>query len=140
MRLACAFLVSTLALGLTGCGGGGTTPEDMAKAVVNGDMASNMATLKLEDYLSWCSVTVNSGTAATTAVQSLTFPKGTVVHLSADKASATFVFGYWIGTAGDTGAAHDTSMTTTVTLNADTTVQACCPFANAATTPCGAPN
>ncbi len=96
-------------------------------------------TLTVEDYLRWCSVTVEGGAATTVASTTMTFPMGTVVDLTAMKASATFVFGYWAGTDGDTTSAHDTNMDTTVTMTGNKTVQACCPFASAPTVPCGAP-
>ena len=97
-------------------------------------------TLKVENYLSWCNVAVNGGTAASDATQTISVAPGTVVTLHADPLSSTFVWGYWRGTAGNTGAAHDTSQSTTVTVSSDNmVVQACCPFATAPTTPCGDP-
>lgn len=96
-------------------------------------------TLKIEDYLSWCSVGVNGGASSTAATTTLTFPEGTVVNLHGDKATGTFVFGYWRGTSGDTSASHDTQVDTTVTMDGDKTIQACCPFANDPTTPCPDP-
>lgn len=98
-----------------------------------------MVTLTLENYLSCCSVSVQGGIASTTATQMLSFPKDTVVALNGDKANATFVWGYWVGTAGDTGPSHDTTMAASVTMDADKTVQACCPFASSPNDPCPAP-
>src|SRR5690242_7316783 len=77
----------------TGGGNDLATAADMATAAgdmaAGGDMAGGgMVTLKLEDYLSWCSVAVNNGAAGTTALQTLQFPAGTVVNLGGDKASA----------------------------------------------------
>jgi hypothetical protein len=70
----------------------------------------------------------------------MTFPAGTVVNLGAMASASFFVWGYWVGTDGDTSAAHDTSMTTTVTMTASKTVQACCPDAPpAALVPCPPP-
>jgi hypothetical protein len=113
-----------------------TTPSPDLASVKPSDGGTATHTLTLNDYLSWCSVTVNSGTASTTATQTLTFPAGTVVNLGGDKASSTFVWGYWVGTTGDTSATHDKAMTTTVKMDQDRTVQACCPFATAPSTPC----
>jgi hypothetical protein len=97
---------------------------------------SGAITLTIENYLSWCSVTENGGPLAAT----MTFPQGTVVNLAAMPASSFFIWGYWVGTDGDTGSAHDTSMTTAVTMSASKTVQACCPDAPpAAYAPCPAP-
>ena len=146
--------LSTLAVG---CGNSTTTadmtvvPPDMVPTGPGLDMTminttpdlagttSGMVTLTIDNYLSWCSVKVNNGTATTTETTTLMVPSGTTVNLSGDKANATFVWGYWFGTAGDTTAAHDKNMTTTVTVTKDTKVQACCPFASAPTTPCPAP-
>jgi hypothetical protein len=49
----------------------------------------------------------------------------------------TFIWGYWTGTDGATNG-NDTSMHTTVTMDADKSVQACCPFTASPTTPCPA--
>jgi hypothetical protein len=115
------------------------TAQDMA--MQNGDGSSGMVTLKLENYLSCCSVAVNGGVANSTATQNLSFPVGTTVNLMGDKLNATFEWGYWVGTAGDTGASHDTAMGTTVVMSANKTVQACCPFSSGAQAhqPCPAP-
>jgi hypothetical protein len=107
----------------------------------SGDAASDggAVTLTVQNYLSWCTVAVNGGGSSTAATQTLNVQPGTVVNVSGDLSSATFVWGYWVGTAGDTTAAHDTSKTTTVTVNANKTIQACCPFAAAPNTPCPPP-
>jgi hypothetical protein len=86
---------------------------------------SGAITLTIENYLSWCTVTENGGPL----VGAMTFPAGTVVHLGAVPESSLFIWGYWVGTDGDTGSAHDTNMMTTVTMTASKTVQACCPDA-----------
>lgn len=106
----------------------------------SGDAASDGGvTLTVQNYLSWCTVAVNGGGSSTAATQTLDVQPGTVVNLSGDLASATFVWGYWVGTTGDTTAAHDTAKTTTVTVNANKTIQACCPLAAAPNTPCPPP-
>jgi hypothetical protein len=121
---------------------------DMAKATdLAGvqDLATNvdaagMVTLKIEDYINWCNVSVNGGANSTADPQIFMFPTGTVVNLSGDTASAaSFVWGYWRGTAGDTTGAHDTAKTTTVTMSGNKTVQACCPLTSSPTTPCPDP-
>jgi hypothetical protein len=99
-----------------------------------------MVNLKIENYLNWCSVTVENGAASTMAVITKSVAAGTTVHLGADTAdAASFVWGYWRGTAGDTGASHDTAKMTTVTVSADKTIQACCPLTSSPTTPCPDP-
>jgi len=146
--MASLFIFAVASFGI-GCGDD-TTAEDLA---VNHDLSATphdlsgageggtTFTLKVEDYLSWCTVSINGGTGSITATQSLTFSPGTVVNLMADKASSTFEWGYWVGTAGDTTSAHDTAMGTTVTMSGDKTVQACCPFSSGASAhqPCPAP-
>jgi hypothetical protein len=99
----------------------------------------NTATLTLEDFMSWCSVSVDGGAASMAASRMLTFPMNSVVSLRADAASNAFVFGYWVGTAGDTGPSHDLAMATTVAMDGNKTVQACCPFASSPNTPCPPP-
>jgi hypothetical protein len=93
-------------------------------------------TLEIQNYLDWCSVVENGGTAVLVSPPTMTFPAGTVVQLEGMKAGSTFVWGYWTGTDGDLTAAHDTSMSTTVTMTANKKVQACCPLTSAPTTPC----
>jgi hypothetical protein len=98
-------------------------------------------TLTIQNYLNWCNVTEN-GTAYDPPNEApvMTFPSGTVVHLmGATASSASFLWGYWVGTDGDTTASHDTNMTTTVTMTANKVVQACCPLTSAPTAPCPAP-
>ena len=97
--------------------------------------------LKIEDYLNWCNVAVNGGAVSTADPQNFgPFPAGTKVNLVGDTASsASFVWGYWRGTDGDTSGTHDTSKTTTVTITKDTVVQACCPLVSSPTTPCPNP-
>ena len=82
--------------------------------------------LTVQNYLDWCNITEN-GTAYPASVPPvMSFAAGTVVNLNA-VAGQFFVWGYWTGTDGDTTAAHDTNMTTTVTMNSDKTILACCP-------------
>jgi hypothetical protein len=123
-------------------GSGGTGGQ--ATGGTGGQAAGDAGTftLKMENYLTWCTVTEQGTPEGTTALVTMTFPAGTVVNLIGAAASDAFVWDYWRGTDGDTGAAHDTNMTTTVTMTKDKTVQACCPFAVEAglPTPCGAPS
>jgi len=125
-------------MGLIGCSNSPTSNNpDLTTAAP--DLAGGGFKLTLKNYLAWCDVTVD-GSAPSTANQTLTFPAGHIVNLTGDKASATFVWGYWRGTTGDSGSTpYDTSMNGTVVMSQDRTVQACCPFANAPNTPCPAP-
>jgi hypothetical protein len=115
-------------------------PPDCGGTTTSTTVATgSTAALTLDDYLSWCSVSVGGGPPSMVMSQTLMFPLNTVVSLSADRSSSTFVFGYWVGTAGDTGPSHDTAMATTVTMDRDRTVQVCCPFASSPNTPCPGP-
>jgi len=105
------------------------------------DAPSNSAPLTVKNYLSWCSIAVNGGTASTGATQTINVMPGSIT-LVAKEASATFEIGptTWHGTAGDTGAGDpgtlagtgaDETSSTTVTVGATAKcVWACCPFAN----------
>jgi len=114
----------------TGAGGtGGQAPNDGAADTLSTADGANTFTLTMENYLSWCTVTEQGTNESSTASVTMTFPAGTVVNLTAAALNSTFVWGYWVGTAGDTTSTHDTNMTTTVTMTANKTVQACCPIA-----------
>jgi len=84
-------------------------------------------TLSISNYLDWCTISVDGATSATT-IPDTSYREGTVVTLAGAPASATFVWGYWTGTDGDTTPSHDTSMTTSVTMSSDRSVLACCPI------------
>ena len=120
-----------------GCGSSNSAPNSTSTSTTTS--TSGEPTLKLESYLSWCSVSVNGGAASTDATQTLTVASGTMVPLSATPASSVFVWGYWVGTDGHTGASHDTAQAATVTMDKSKVVQACCPFASDPSTPCPAP-
>jgi hypothetical protein len=124
---------------LVGCGSSYSTPYFTSTPTSTSTSTSTEPTLKLEDYLTWCSVSVNGGAASTAATQTLSVPQGTMVPLAATPASSVFVWGYWVGTDGDTSASHDTVQAAMVTMDKSKVVQACCPFASAPSTPCAAP-
>ncbi|HVV52039.1 MAG TPA: hypothetical protein VHO06_20390, partial [Polyangia bacterium] len=118
------------AAGATGTGGaaGATGTTDA------GADGPPMYKLSVANYLDWCDVTENGTTYVESAPPDMTFAPGTVVHLNA-VANRIFVWGFWTGTDGDTSAAHDTSMTTTVTMTSDKTIEACCPEPPSTTCP-----
>ncbi len=93
-------------------------------ATDSGGDAGAQVTLTLKNYLAWCDVSVNSG-ATSTSDQSLPFAKGAVVNLHSEPGN-TFFWGYWVGTDKADGG-EDLNKTTTVTMSADKTIQACCP-------------
>lgn len=77
------------------------------------------------DYVSWCSISVDSNVPSVTATRTIDVPVGTVVHLSATP-TASLTWAYWTGT-DNTDGGKDLNAQTTVTMNADKTVLACCP-------------
>ena len=93
----------------------------------SGDTTAWEYELHISNYLAWCSVTVDDAAPSTSAEIIVYVPPGTVVPLFAEPLSS-FVWGYWVGTDGDSGS-HDTQQTTVVTMGADKHIQACCPFA-----------
>jgi len=136
MRYTLALLTVLVGCSSSPSNNDGAVTADLSTA--GADLAKSGFTLTLKNYLSWCLVAIDNG-GATTADQTMTFAPNTTVSLTGDKASAAFVWGYWRGTTGDTGAAHDTSMNSMVVMSQDRVVQACCPFATAPNTPCPAP-
>lgn len=86
-------------------------------------------TLTIDNFLAWCSVSVDGG-VATANPPPTQFPPGTVVPLFGQPVSSTFIWGYWRFTDAEPGGGHDTSQSATVTMSADRTVFVCCPFTN----------
>src|SRR5689334_10545628 len=80
-------------------GSGGTDTGTKTDTGTSGDTTTSDTpsegggkfTLKVENYLSWCNVSVNGGTASGDAVQTITVDPGTVVNLHSDPLSSTFV-------------------------------------------------
>jgi hypothetical protein len=107
------------AAGTTGAAGSGATDAGAADGPVT-------YTLTVKNYFGWCDVTENGTTYAAGVPPATSFPKDAVVNLKAVP-NAIFVWGYWIGTDGDTTAAHDTNMVTTAKMDSSKTVYACCP-------------
>ena len=143
-----------MVLALCACGGDTKTKMDApaahdaahdAKAIdaahpdapLDGPPGTQQLTVK--NYLSWCSVTVNGGTASTAAVQHVFVQPG-AIPLTATKASTAFEIGpgMWHHTTGDTtGSGEDgtvsngtSSTTATVTSTSGKCVWVCCPFTN----------
>ena len=97
-----------------------------------GDGFEILFTLTINNFEAWCVVSVD-GSSYAPAIPAASYRIGTVVDLSAQPATMEFVWGYWTGTDGDTGPAHDHSQNTTVTMTADKSVLACCPFSGSTT-------
>lgn len=82
--------------------------------------------LAIDNYLAWCTVSVNGGPFSANPAPTVYAP-GTVVPLSGQPASPTFIWGYWRFTDV---AGHDVNQVTQVTMTSDRTVFVCCPFSN----------
>ena len=106
------------------------------------------------NFLSWCSVTVNGGTASTGATIMASVAPGSTATIVAKPASASFQIGPtpWFGVdQNDGGAAAGTDVgsgvtetsTATVTITSTGSTQCvsvCCQEPNNAPTPCPATN
>ncbi|HEY1555199.1 MAG TPA: hypothetical protein VGF94_10245 [Kofleriaceae bacterium] len=97
--------------------------------------AAASATLTVKNYLSWCSISVNGGTASTNATMTAPITAPGSITLAAT-AGTGFELGPtpWHDTAGDTGTgdpgtvSNGTSTATVAVQAANKCVWACCPF------------
>lgn len=106
----------------------GTTTNDGSSNDGKAEAAADGAvTLTIRDYLQWCSVKVNNGTASTGDPQSYVFGPDASVALHGESASdASFYWGYWQGPGiGDGG--QDLNQNVNIQLTGDVTIHACCP-------------
>jgi hypothetical protein len=120
------------------------TPPDVdsggAPADAGADVASEsggLDTIRVLNYKAWCSVTINGGTASTSATLTASVASGSTVTVVATPASKSFVIGKdpWFGVTQDNGAAApgtdkgtgstETSTATVVAASA-TCVSVCC--------------
>ena len=111
-----------------GTDGGGA---DSATTDSGNTDASNQLTLKIDNYLAWCSVTVNGGSANTSATQTYHFGPDASVMLHGDTKSAqAFYWGYW-GNVNDAGVLTDGGMDLDMDVDFNITsnveLHACCP-------------
>ncbi len=109
------------------------------------------ATLTVLNFLSWCSVTINGGTASTAASVTASVPVGSTATIVATPKNASFIIGTdpWFGvTQGDGGAAAGTDTgegstemsTATVVVGANHCVSVCCGDAPPSAPNCPATN
>jgi hypothetical protein len=126
------------------CSGSGSTgygsPTVGSSGGAGGCSGTTPVSLTVENFLSWCSVSVAGAAASSAATQTMCVAAG-AVDLSAT-ANATFVLGTtpWHDTAGDTGSGDPGTVTgsgqaaqsaTTVSVSgASGCVWVCCPGAN----------
>ena len=106
---------------------GSDAPADVTQGDAS-DGGSGLYTLTINDYLSWCNVSVNGGQATATPTP-MQFAPDASVALHGDTAGSTFYWGYWQApTLGDGG--KDTNKDVTLTMTGDVTILACCPVNN----------
>jgi hypothetical protein len=134
-----AFAMLSLSVA-AGCGSSSPTPGSgtggsPGTGGTSGTGGQGLYTLTVQNYLDWCDVTENGTVYPASAPPVMSFAPGTVVDVNAVAATG-FVWGYWTGTDGDTTSAHDTSMTTAVTMTSNKTILACCPFPPPASQTC----
>ena len=139
-----AFAILSLSVA-AGCGSSSTYPGSGTGGSVGtggssgtgGQDGAVLYTLTVQNYLDWCNVTENGTVYPVSAPPVMSFAPGTVVNVNAVAATgSSFVWGYWTGTDGDATSAHDTSMTTAVTMTSNKTILACCPFPPPASQTC----
>lgn len=116
-----------------------TQQKDAANDVTQGTDSSSDAsdggsgnfTLTINDYLSWCTVSVN-GQDAGNSPGTYQFAPDASVALHGDTANASlFYWGYWQApTLADGG--KDLNKDVTIQMNGNVTVLACCPDNDAA--------
>jgi hypothetical protein len=130
MRTATALLMPLVLL--AACGGSSDGGSSDGGSSDGGADAGSTFTLHITNDLKWCNITVDGTTTTAASPADKSYAAGTVVHLSAVPTSGTFIWGYWTGTDGASATApnHDTNATTTVTMSANKSVTACCPFTN----------
>lgn len=114
--------------------------------------SGNNATLTVMNFLSWCSVTINGGTASTGASVTSSVAVGSTATIVATPApNSSFQIGPdpWFGvTQNDGGAAAGTdngagateTSTATVVVTGNQCVSVCCQEPNNSPTPCPATN
>jgi hypothetical protein len=154
----CAFTLGTLALtacgSSTGGGGGSGGTGGTSSATTYSSTTSTTSTtgsttttgtgggpacsgstpvaLTVKNYLAWCSVTVDGGTASAAAEQTVCVADGSVT-LDATALSG-FELGDWHGTAGDTGSGDPgtvsggQSQAKVIVSGSSACVWVCCPF------------
>jgi ABC-type oligopeptide transport system substrate-binding subunit len=111
--------------------GSGSDAANDGSTTDGGGDASNQLTLTIQNYLAWCAVTVNGGSANTSATQTYQFAPDASVALHGDTAnSGAFYWGYW-GNVNDAGVladgGTDLSQDVNFTITSDVTLHACCP-------------
>ncbi len=135
-----------VAVSIVAAGCGSSSDGSGTDAGVDGGQTEGgggKVTLTILNHLSWCSVSINGGTASTDASMTASVSAGSKATIVATPASATFAIGTdpWFGvTEKDGGAAAGTdkgtgtteTSTATVVVSGNKCVSVCCQFAQGA--------
>jgi hypothetical protein len=159
MRRFTLALITVVGIGVSACssgdGGTGAYGSPVAgTATPSPTTSGGTATLTVENFLNWCSVEINGGSASTDATVTASVAAGTVATIVATPASGSFQIGPdpWFGVdqnggaaaAGtDVGGGAVESSTATVTMTqtgASQCVSVCCQEPGNAPVPCPTTN
>jgi hypothetical protein len=119
--------------GNTNDGSTGNTDDGSTGNTDDGSTGNTGPTLTIDDYISWCNITVNGGAVNTMGTQTYQIEAGTTVMLHGDTANAgAFYWGYWsegddAGVLTNTDAGLQTNKDISFTMNGDVHLHACCP-------------
>ena len=147
-------LLVTIGIGVSACGGGyGTSTSGYGAPGIEAT-APEPGTLTVKNFLNWCSVEINGGTASTSATVTASVSRGNAATIVATPANSSFEIGPnpWFGVDQNNGAAapgtdvgsgpSETS-TAVVTINqagAPQCVSVCCQEPGNGPIPCPATN
>jgi hypothetical protein len=127
------------------------TPAVDGAAQTGAEGGGGDVTLTVMNFLSWCSVTVNGGTASTAGSMTTSVAAGSTATIVATPASSSFEIGAdpWFGVtqnAGgaapgtDNGSGTSETSTATVVVAGDQCVSVCCQEPGNSPTPCPSTN
>jgi hypothetical protein len=108
-----------------------TQQKDASTNDATANDSGGQLTLTIDDYLAWCNVNVNGGSANTMATQTYPFPVDASVTLHGDTDNdAAFSWGYW-GNVNDAGVLADGGMDinkdVSFNITSNVTLHVCCP-------------
>jgi hypothetical protein len=143
-------------VGMSACGSSPGTNYGMADSVVPAPSPAGdgVRTLTVMNFLDWCSVGINGGTASTAAAVMASVTPGSVATIVASPASSSFLIGAdpWFGvdqndggpaSGTDVGAGTGETSTATVTITGTGTAQCvavCCQEPGNSPLPCPTAN
>ena len=156
LNLAFVVMAVGIGIGIPACGSGNGSSEYGTPAPTPAPVtpaSSGGTTLTVMNFLNWCSVAINGGTASTGATVSASVPAGSMATVVATPASDAFQIGTnpWFGVdqndggaaAGtDVGSGTNETSTAVVTIGTGATqcVSVCCQEPGNSPLPCPATN